>query len=142
MLLRLRFCCYYFVWNRYALLFYYKHQQHTLGNAHRRREEYIKKFLFSIYDFLKYFLKNERLLPSIGDMRGSTLMLLELSLDNKWSNVNVSVNKFWSRHLSRVNRTLSVVCKVTETASASTGIVGKWCSHVFFFKVKESIMIR
>ena len=31
---------------------------------------------------------------SIGDMHESTLMLVKLSLDNKWSTVNVSGQKF------------------------------------------------
>ena len=72
------FCYYYFVGNRHALLFYYKHQQHSLGNAHHR------KFLFSICDFLRYVLKNGRPIPSTSDMHASTPMLLEHSLDNKW----------------------------------------------------------
>ena len=140
MLLRLRSCYYYFVGNRHALLFYYKHQQHSLGNAQRRREEYIKNSCFRSAIFCD-FLKNGRPIPSIGGMHVSTPMLLKLSLDNKWSTVNVSVKKFWSWHLSRVHRTYSVVCEVTESASSSTGIIGIWCSDVFFCKVKESIMI-
>ena len=106
MLLRLRSWYHYFVGNRHVLLFCYKHQQYSLGNAHGRIEEYIKKFLFSICDILRYFLKNGRPIPSIGDTHASTPVLLVLSLDNKWSTVNVSAKKFW---LSRVHRTLSVV---------------------------------
>ena len=136
MLLGLRSWYHYFVGDRHVLLFCYKHQQYSLGNAHGRIEEYIKKFLFSICDILRYFLKNGRPIPSIGDTHASTPMLLVLSLDNKWSTVNVSAKKFW---LSRVHRTLSVVCEVVETASASTGIIGIWCyrymmSHIQWTK--------
>ena len=54
-----------------------------------------KKFLFSICDFLRYFLKNGIPIPStIGDMHASTPVLLKLRLDNTWSTVNVSVKKF------------------------------------------------
>ena len=71
---------------------------------------------------------------TIGDMHASTSMLFKLSLNKKWSTVNVSVQKFWSQDLSRVHQTLSVVCKVAETASVSTGIIGILCSDVYFFK--------
>ena len=53
-----------------------------------------KKFLFSIYDFLRYILKNERPIPSIGDTHESTSMVLKLSLDNNLSTVYVSIMKF------------------------------------------------
>ena len=99
------------------------------------------KVLFLICDFLRYFFKNGRPIPSIGDTHASTPMLLELSLENQWSTVILPVEKFRSRHLSRVHRTLSVVCEVTKTASASAVIVGISCSDVFFFKDEESIMI-
>ena len=81
-----------------------------------------KKFLFSICNFLRYFLKNGIPIPStIGDMHASTPVLLKLRLDNTWSTVNVSVKKFWSWHLSRVNPIYSVVCEVTDTASVYRG---------------------
>ena len=74
-------------------------------------------------------------------LHASTPMLVKHSLDNKWSTVNESVQKFWSRQLSRVHRTLSVVCKLTKTAWGSTGVVRIWCSDIFLSKVKEGIMI-
>ena len=96
-----------------------------------------EKFLFLICDFLRYFFENGRPIPSIDDTHASTPMLLELSLENQWSTVILPVKKFQSRHLSRVHRTLSVVCEVTKTASASTGIVGISCSDVFVLKIKK-----
>ena len=71
---------------------------------------------------------------TIGDMHASTSMLFKLSLNKKWLTVNVSFQKFWSQDLSRVHQTLSVVCKVAETASVSTGLIGILCSDVYFFK--------
>ena len=101
-----------------------------------------KKFLFSICDILRYFLKNGIPIPStIGDMHASTPVLLKLRLDNTWSTVNVSVKKFWSWHLSRVNPTYSVVCEVTDTASVYRGCRYMMFRWVFFSRFKESIMI-
>ena len=101
----------------------------------------LKIRIFELW-FFNILLKSGRLIPSIGDMHESTLMLVKHSLDNKWSTVYVSGQKFWSQQLSRVHRTLLVVCKVTETASGSTGNLRIWCSDVFFSKVKEDVMIK